>query len=227
MLNVIEDVLDRDMARRFHAALSNAPWIDGRATAGSLSAAVKANQQLDDQSELAIALGNDILRKLGTHPGFLSAALPERIHPPKFNRYRQGGHYGTHVDGAIMRIRDPGTTLRSDLSATLFLTDPNDYDGGELLIETTFGAQAIKLEAGSMVLYPSSSLHQVTPVTRGARISAFFWIQSLVRDEGERALLYDLDRSVQSLSTQLPPEHAELTRLSGIYHNLLRRWAET
>ncbi len=226
MLNLFDSVLDSASVLHYRARLDSATWIDGRATAGSLSRSVKQNQQLDSQSDLAIELGNDLLRRLGKHAPFLSAALPEQIHPPRFNRYRDGGHYGTHVDSAIMRIREQGVTLRSDLSATVFLSEPDDYDGGELMIETSFGAQAVKLPAGSMVLYPSSSLHRVTPVTRGERVAAFFWIQSLVRDDGERALLCDLDRTIQSLSAQLPLDHPDVLGLSGTYHNLLRRWAQ-
>ncbi len=225
MLMTFDDVLDVATVQRFRTQLIGAEWIGGAATAGSLSRAVKHNLQLDDRSALAIGLGNDILRRLGAHPGFLSAALPERIHPPKFNRYTGGGRYGIHVDGAIMRIADANLTLRSDLSATLFLTDPDEYDGGELQIETPFGAQAVKLPAGSMVLYPSSSLHQVTTVTRGERVCAFFWIQSMVRDEAARTLLHDLDRSIQSLSARTAPDDHDIVALTGIYHNLLRRWA--
>ena len=225
MLMTYDDVLDAATVQRFREALAGAEWIDGATTAGSLSRAVKRNQQLDDRSPTAIRLGNDILRRLGAHPGFLSAALPERIHPPKFNRYAGGGRYGVHVDGAIMRIAEANLTLRSDLSATLFLTDPGDYDGGELRIETPFGAQAVKLPAGSMVLYPSSSLHEVTPVTRGERVCAFFWIQSMVRDDGQRRLMFELDVSIRRL-TQDVPDHTALVQLTGVYHNLLRQWTE-
>ncbi|MBL0029535.1 MAG: Fe2+-dependent dioxygenase [Rhodanobacteraceae bacterium] len=225
MLLTFDEVIDAPTVQRFRATLANADWIDGVVNAGTLSRAVKFNQQLDDHAPQAIELGNVILRRLGTHPGFLSAALPERIHPPKFNRYAGGGRFGVHVDGAIMRIADANLTMRSDLSATLFLTDPADYDGGELQIETPFGAQAVKLPAGSMVLYPSSSLHQVTPVTRGERVCAFFWIQSMVRDEGERTLLHDLDRSIQSLSARADSADRDIVALTGIYYNLLRRWA--
>lgn len=225
MLLTFDEVIDAPTVQRFRATLANADWIDGVVNAGTLSRAVKFNQQLDDHAPQAIELGNVILRRLGTHPGFLSAALPERIHPPKFNRYAGGGRFGVHVDGAIMRIADANLTMRSDLSATLFLTDPADYDGGELQIETPFGAQAVKLPAGSMVLYPSSSLHQVTPVTRGERVCAFFWIQSMVRDEGERTLLHDLDRSIQSLSARADSTDRDIVALTGIYYNLLRRWA--
>ena len=225
MLLTFDEVIDAPTLERFRAALANAGWIDGVVHAGTLSRAVKFNEQLDDRSPQAIEFGNAILPPLGTHPGFLSAALPERIHPPKFNRYTGGGRFGVHVDGAIMRIADANLTMRSDLSATLFLSDPEDYDGGELQIETPFGAQAVKLPAGSMVLYPSSSLHQVTPVTRGERVCSFFWIQSMVRDEAARTLLHDLDRSIQSLSARTAPDDHDIVALTGVYHNLLRRWA--
>ena len=210
MLITIDDVLDPASVRRFRELLDAADWIDGRITAGSLATTVKRNQQLDVESDLAVSLGNQLLRVLGNHPLFLSAALPEKIVPPRFNRYADGGNFGTHVDSAIMRVERANLTLRSDLSATLFLSDPDEYDGGELLIETPFGAQSVKLPAGALVLYPSSSLHQVTPVTRGARTCAFFWIQSLVRDEGERTLLFDLDQNLQQLRAQLPAEDQRL-----------------
>lgn len=225
MLITIDNVLDLADVRRFRELLDAADWIDGRVTAGSLATTVKHNQQLEIDSDLGVSLGNHLLRVLGSHPLFLSAALPEKIVPPRFNRYADGGSFGTHVDAAIMRVERANLTLRSDLSATLFLCDPDEYDGGELLIETTFGAQPVKLPAGSLVLYPSSSLHQVTPVTRGTRTCAFFWIQSLVRDDGERALLFDLDQNLQQLRAQLPADDRRLLALHGVYHNLLRRWA--
>lgn len=225
MLITIDKVLDDASVRRFRELLDTADWIDGRITAGSLATTVKHNQQLEIDSDLGVSLGNHLLRVLGNHPLFLSAALPEKIVPPRFNRYADGGSFGTHVDAAIMRVERANLTLRSDLSATLFLCDPDEYDGGELLIETTFGAQPVKLPAGSLVLYPSSSLHQVTPVTRGTRTCAFFWVQSLVRDDGERALLFDLDQNLQHLRAQLPADDQRLLALHGVYHNLLRRWA--
>ena len=225
MLITIDKVLDDASVRRFRELLHTADWIDGRITAGSLATTVKHNQQLEIDSDLGVSLGNHLLRVLGNHPLFLSAALPEKIVPPRFNRYADGGSFGTHVDAAIMRVERANLTLRSDLSATLFLCDPDEYDGGELLIETTFGAQPVKLPAGSLVLYPSSSLHQVTPVTRGTRTCAFFWVQSLVRDDGERALLFDLDQNLQQLRAQLPADDQRLLALHGVYHNLLRRWA--
>lgn len=226
MLITLDNVLSKDEVRQFRAHLDRAEWQDGLKTAGTLAAGVKQNQQLDESAGIAIELGNHILRRLGGHPLFISAALPEKIYPPKFNRYSGGGHYGAHVDGAVMPLPGSHGTLRSDLSATLFLCEPEEYDGGELTIETAFGAQQVKLEAGDMVLYPSSSLHRVEPVTRGARVCSFFWIQSMVRDEGKRTLLFDLDQSIQSLTPQQAKGDPDILQLTGVYHNLLRRWAE-
>ncbi|MEW6764268.1 MAG: Fe2+-dependent dioxygenase [Pseudomonadota bacterium] len=227
MLIAIENVLSKDEVAQFRARLDAADWQDGLKTAGTLASSVKRNLQLDDGSELAVSLGNFILRKLGSHPTFISAALPNRIYPPKFNRYADGGTYGAHVDSALMQVPGANITVRSDLSATLFLSEPDEYEGGELQIEGPFGVQAIKLEAGDMVLYPSSSLHQVTPVTSGARVASFFWIQSLIQEESSRTLLFDLDQSIQGLTRDHPQGHPDLLRLTGVYHNLLRMWAVT
>jgi len=226
MLTVIENLLTADEVRQFRARLSDAEWADGAASAGTRSIAVKQTLQLGRQDETARELGADILRRLGHHPLFVSASLAEVIWPPVFNLYQDGGHYGTHSDAALMRLPEANLTLRSDLSATLFLSDPEDYDGGELLIEQAFGAQAVKLAAGDMVLYPSSSLHQVTPVTRGQRICAITWIQSAVADTAARELLFDLDQSVQSLSVGKAKDDPDIDRLIHVYHNLLRRWAK-
>jgi PKHD-type hydroxylase len=225
MLISIEKVLTKDEVRQFRQHLDQAQWENGLNTAGTLASQVKRNLQLADGSDLAISLGNHILRKLGSHPEFISAALPQRIYPPKFNCYRGGGTYGAHVDSALMTVPGTDITVRTDVSATLFLAEPDEYEGGELEIEGPFGVQTVKLEAGDMVLYPSTSLHRVTPVTRGVRIASFFWIQSLVQDEGERTLLYDLDQSIQDLTASGRPDDPDLLRLSGVYHNLLRRWA--
>lgn len=225
MLTVIENVLDAPNFRKMREALDSAQWTDGSATAGSVSQTVKHNEQLREDDPLAIDFGNHILRALGSHPLFLSAALPEKIYPPKFNRYAGGGTYGAHVDSAVMRVNAANMTLRSDLSATLFLTPPEEYDGGELVIETQYGAQAVKLNAGDMVLYPSTSLHEVTPVTRGARVSSFFWIQSMVRETERRTLLFDLDQSIQDLTGDLDPNDPRLVNLIGVYNNLMRGWA--
>ena len=225
MLIVIENILDADEIRLFRERLAGAAWIDGAQTAGSRSVAVKQNLQLDRDDPLGTELGNIILKKLGHHPEFISASLAERIWPPVFNRYQDGGHYGTHVDSALMRHPAGEFTLRSDLSATVFLSDPDEYDGGELVIEEQYGAQPVKLNAGDMVLYPSSSLHQVTPVTRGTRTCAIMWIQSAVADASARAMLYDLDQSIVSLAHSRGTVDPDIERLLRVYHNLLRRWA--
>lgn len=226
MLIPIENVLSKDEVLHFRQKLAAADWQDGVKTAGTLARSAKTNLQLEDGSALAVALGKHILRKLGNHPAFISAALPHRIFPPKFNCYRNGGAYGLHVDSALMAVGDTGLTVRSDLSATLFLSEPDEYDGGELQIDGPFGVQAVKLGAGDMVLYPSSSLHQVTPVTRGERIASFFWIQSMVQQQEDRTLLFDLDRAIQGLTPDSAPR-PDLITLTQVYHNLLRRWAVT
>lgn len=225
MLIPVERVLTRDEVAAFRARLDAASWRDGLVTAGTLARSVKRNLQLEDGSPLATELGNEVLRRLQANSLFVSAALPRRIYPPKFNRYADGGAYGAHVDSALMQVPGAGLTVRSDLSATLFLCDPDEYEGGELQIEGPFGVQSVRLPAGDMILYPSSSLHRVTPVTRGARIASFFWIESLVRDDAARALLFDLDRAIQGLTPALRPDDPHLLSLTGVYHNLLRRWA--
>lgn len=224
MLIVIEGLLDANTAQQMHKQLESADWVDGSVTAGTVSQSVKHNQQIDEDDVLGIELGNQILRRLGHHPLFLSAALPEKIYPPKFNRYTGGGTYGAHVDSAVMRVNAANMTIRTDLSATLFLTPPEAYDGGELMIETQYGAQTVKLNAGDMVLYPSTSLHEVTPVTRGARISSFFWIQSMVRETERRTILFDLDQSIQDLSVDLGADDPRIVDLTGVYQNLMRGW---
>lgn len=225
MLVVIEKLLSSTEVEQIHTRLKNSNWNDGKLTAGGIASQLKHNRQLDDNSNTAIELANFLLGKLGNHPHFVSAAIPHKIHPPRFNSYRQGQTYGVHVDAPIMSMSHNNEVLRSDVSATLFLSDPNTYDGGELVIEGEFGSQAVKLNAGDMVLYPSSSLHQVTPVTSGERVSAILWAQSMVADPAERALLYDLDQTIQSLSKNNQTDNAELMRLTAVYHNLVRRWA--
>lgn len=224
MLIVIENLLNAEEVSRFQQLLEQATWEEGNYTAGDVARTVKANQQLQDDSEQALSLGNYLLKKLGSHPRFISAALPQTIYPPKFNRYTNGGHYGVHVDSAVMQLPGSVKTIRTDLSATVFISRPEDYEGGELVIEGKYGAQAVKLNAGDMVLYPSSSLHQVLPVTRGQRVCSFFWLQSMVREDGDRELLFDLDESVQALRSEHESNHPQVTRLTGIYHNLLRKW---
>ncbi len=225
MLIHIPAVLSPAEVLAARTALDGAAWGDGRVTAGSQSALVKHNEQLPRDSAVGIEWGNRILDALGAAPLFVSAALPHRTVPPLFNRYAGGQHFGTHIDNAIRPVG--GVKIRTDLAATLFLADPASYDGGELAIETPFGAQRVKLPAGDMVLYPASSLHRVEPVTRGVRLASFFWVQSMVRDDAARALLFDLDQSIQALTASLGAGHAEVVTLSGIYHNLIRRWAET
>lgn len=227
MLLVIDSVLSKAEVARFRERLDGAEWADGRKSAGSIAATVKHNAQLEEDSSVAIALGEHILRTLGQNPIFVSAALPEKIYPPKFNRYAGGDHYGAHVDSAVMRIARAGVTLRADLSATLFLSEPEEYEGGVLTIEGAYGAQEIKLGAGDLVLYPASSLHQVSVVTAGARVAAFFWVQSMVADLSQRSLLYDLDQAIQGLRARevTTASGDEILRLTGVYNNLLRLWA--
>lgn len=226
MLISIDQVLTKDEVRQFRQELDASDWNDGAATAGTLAKSVKRNQQVADGSALAVRLGQHILRRLTATPLFISAALPRTIYPPKFNRYADGGTYGAHVDSALMFLPGSSQQMRTDLSATLFLAEPEEYDGGELEVEGPFGVQAVKLGAGDMVLYPSTSLHRVTPVTRGARVASFFWIESLVQDEGERTLLFDLDQSIQQMTPLVAPDDMRLLQLTGVYHNLLRRWAK-
>lgn len=227
MLTIIENLLSKDEVRQFRAHLDQAEWQDGAGTGGTLARQVKRNAQLNDESPLAISLGKHLLRTLGNHPLFISAALPRKIYPPKFNRYERDETYGTHIDSAVMLLPGSGQSLRTDLAATVFLAEPDEYDGGELEVESEFGAQTVKLAAGDMVLYPASSLHRVNPVRGGARVASFFWIESLVGDDGERAILFDLDQTIQRLTPVLDTGNHELLRLTGTYHNLLRRWAIT
>lgn len=225
MLITIPDVLDAEQLRQCRARLAAADWIDGNVTSGHQSARAKRNEQIAEDSPVARELGALILRALSTNPRFIAAALPQHVFPPLFNRYGVGQRFGSHVDNAVRQHRASGARVRTDLSATLFFAAPEEYDGGELVIEDTYGTHRVKLPAGHLVLYPSSSLHHVTEITRGARVASFFWIQSMVRDEGRRRLLWDLDQSVQQLSAE-NPDHAVALRLTGVYHNLLRRWAD-
>jgi PKHD-type hydroxylase len=225
MVLQIPDVLSAEQVAAARRLLDSAQWVDGRVTAGHQSARTKDNLQLPEDHPVARQLGEVILAALGRNALFVSAALPLRVFPPLFNCYRGGQSFGNHVDNAIRQSRTSGSTVRTDLSATLFLTDPDEYDGGELMVEDTFGVHSVKLPAGHMVLYPASSLHKVTPVTRGARVSSFFWIQSMLRDDGERTLLFDLDTAIQRLTLDLP-DHPAAVQLTSVYHNLLRRWAD-
>ncbi len=225
MLLHIPDVLTADQVRQGRAALETADWVDGRVTAGPQSARVKDNSQIPDDHPAAHEVGSMVLQALQRSPLFMSAALPHRVFPPMFNRYSGGQTFGSHVDNAIRQVPGSPLRIRTDLSATLFFCEPSEYDGGELLVEDTYGVHAVKLPAGHLVLYPSTSLHRVTPVTRGSRVASFFWIQSLVRDDGARTLLFDLDSAIQQLGAQTP-DHPVSLQLTGVYHNLLRRWAE-
>lgn len=226
MLLCLPGVLSKQQVAECRRVAQDAEWIDGNATAGQQSALAKHNMQLREDSPAAKRLGDMVLDALAANQLFISAALPLKIFPPLFNRYRGGESFGTHVDNAIRAIRGTAYRVRTDLSATLFLCEPEEYDGGELTVEDTFGAQEVKLPAGDMVLYPASSLHHVKPVTRGARIASFFWLQSMVRDDGERALLFDLDNAIQELARTQGLDHPVAVKLTGLYHNLLRRWAD-
>jgi PKHD-type hydroxylase len=225
MMLHVPGVLSKDEVADFRRQLDCAAWSDGRATVGAQGARVKHNQQLDPALPVALALSRRILDRLRANPQFFSAALPLRILPPLFNRYAGGGEYGLHVDGAVMSQRDTAQPLRSDISATLFLCEPEDYDGGELVVRDTYGEHAARLPAGDLLLYPATSLHQVTPVTRGARVCGFFWVQSMVREDARRTMLYELDQAIQSLRGRLG-EAEECVALTAHYHNLLRQWAE-
>jgi PKHD-type hydroxylase len=229
MLVRIPDVLTAEQLTRARDILDKAEWIDGRVTAGYQSAQAKDNLQIAEGSAAWRELGDMILKALGQNSLFLSAALPRYIFPPLFNRYSGGQSFGTHVDNSIRQIPGSPHRIRTDISATLFFAEPKEYEGGELSIEDTYGVHHVKLPAGHMVLYPATSLHHVTPVTGGARICSFFWIQSMLRDDGQRSLLFDLDLAIQRLGRDLPNEPVAkqtAVQLTGVYHNLLRQWAE-
>lgn len=228
MLITIAKLLDAQQLQTVRQLLEQAgpAWVDGRVTAGYQGAAVKYNQQIDERSEVALACQKIIVGALERHPRFISAALPNHIYPPMFNRYGEGMTFGAHVDGSVRINPHNGMKLRTDVSATLFLSDANAYDGGELQIHDTYGIHSVKLDAGDMVLYPATSLHQVTPVTRGVRTGCFFWIQSLVRDDGQRSMLFDMDNAIQTLN-QTDADPVARRTLIGCYHNLLRQWGDT
>ena len=227
MLLTIPDLLSKAQVAQCRAALDQAEWVDGNVTSGPQSALAKNNRQIPEGSPVARQIGDLIQDALGASPLFITAALPLKVFPPLFNRYDSGQAFGTHVDNAIRHLRGTNFRIRSDLSATLFLSEPEEYDGGELTVEDTYGVQRVKLAAGDLVLYPSTSLHHVTPVTRGARVSSFFWIQSMVRDDGQRTLLFQMDTAIQQLVAELGNADAKVISLTGVYHNLLRRWADS
>jgi PKHD-type hydroxylase len=226
MLICIPEVLTKHEVAFFRNTMAAAAWEDGRRTAGSQSSLVKNNLQLPQDGAAARELGEHVLQALADCPTFVSAALPLKIFPPLFNSYGVGHDFGLHVDNAIRAIPGSAMRIRTDLSCTLFLSEPDDYDGGELVIEDRVGQQEVKLAAGDLVLYPSTSLHLVRKVTRGERVASFFWLQSMIRDNAVRALLFDLDQAIQSLSNRLGAGDAACVRLTGIYHNLIRKWAE-
>lgn len=223
MLVQIPNVLSPEQVAACRRLLDVSEWIDGSATAGHQSRLAKKNMQLAEDDPAAVEIGELITGTVERNPLFVSAALPSQIFPPLFNRYSGGQDFGTHVDNAIRQVSGTANRIRTDLSATLFFSEPDEYDGGELVIEDTYGVQRVKLPAGHMILYPASSLHHVTPVTRGERIASFFWIQSMVRDDGRRTLLFDLDSAIQQVAVS---GNSQAVKLTGIYHNLLRRWAE-
>ena len=225
MLLQIPNLLTPGRIAECRQLLSEAKWVDGQVTAGHQSGRAKDNMQLPEGDPTAMRIGDVILAALERSALFVSAALPLKVFPPLFNRYEGGQAFGTHVDNAIRQVGGTEHRVRTDLSATLFLSEPGEYEGGELVVEDNFGVQRVKLNAGSLILYPASSLHHVTPVTSGTRLASFFWIQSMVRDDGQRTILFDLDTSIQRLSTDAP-DHPSAVQLTGIYHNLLRRWAD-
>ncbi|ARP82450.1 Fe2+-dependent dioxygenase [Bordetella genomosp. 8] len=225
MLIQISEVFTSAEAAEMRRRLEAASWVDGKVTAGHQSAQVKQNRQLPENDPLAQEMGNLVLQRLARNPLFMAAALPRKIFPPLFNRYEGGENFGYHVDNAVRPIPGSADRVRTDLSATLFLSEPDSYDGGELVVDDVYGPRSVKLPAGHMVLYPGTSLHRVNAVTRGARISSFFWLQSLVREDAQRSLLLELDVAIQRL-TQDVKEHPSLVQLTGVYHNLLRRWVD-
>jgi PKHD-type hydroxylase len=225
MLIQIPDLLDKNQVAECRKILDRSQWIDGSVTAGHQSRLAKSNMQLAEDDPMAIEMGDLILAALERNQLFVSSALPRRIFPPLFNRYSGGQNFGTHVDNAIRQVTGTEHRIRTDLSATLFFSGPDEYEGGELVIEDNFGVQRVKLNAGSLILYPASSLHHVTPVTDGTRTASFFWIQSMVRDDAQRTLLFDMDTAIQRIAIE-SPGHPSVVQLTGVYHNLLRRWAD-
>ena len=225
MLLQVPEVLSAEQIVQCRKVLEAAEWVDGRITAGHQSARAKDNQQLREDLDEARQLGDAIIGQLENNPLFMSAALPLKVFPPLFNRYQDGQSFGNHVDNAIRQVAGTPHRVRTDLAATLFFSNPDEYDGGELVVEDLYGVQSVKLPAGHLILYPASSVHHVRPVTRGVRLASFFWIQSMVRDDGERTILFDLDVAIQRLMSDVP-DHRSVVELTSLYHNLLRRWAD-
>jgi PKHD-type hydroxylase len=228
MLISVSNILGKSDVADFRRIMDECDWEDGRSTAGAQSALVKRNEQLPPDSDVSRKLGKRIISALTANPRFIAAAIPLQIFPPLFNRYAasDGHHFGIHVDNAVRGDHLTGLRIRTDLSVTLFLSEPDEYDGGELVVEDVYGSHEIKLPAGDLVLYPASSLHMVTPVTRGTRVASFFWLQSMIRDAHARSLIFDLDTAIQSLVQRLGRDDPETVKLTGIYHNLIRYWAE-
>ena len=226
MLVCVPDVLSKAEVAEFRGAMDAATWEDGRSTAGAQSAMVKKNEQLPPNGELSRKLGERIIKALAASPLFISATIPRHIFPPLFNRYGIGQHFGVHVDNAVRGDHLTGMRIRTDLSVTLFLSEPDEYDGGELVVEDYYGSHEVKLPAGDLVLYPATSLHTVTGITRGVRLASFFWLQSMIRDTHARSMIFDLDHAIQGLVERLGRNDAEVVKLTGLYHNLIRYWAE-
>jgi PKHD-type hydroxylase len=226
MLICIPDVLSKAEVADFRGVMDATAWEDGRSTAGAQSALVKKNEQLPPNSDLSRQLGERVIKALAANPLFISAAIPRHIFPPLFNRYGSGQHFGVHVDNAVRGDHLTGVRIRTDLSVTLFLSEPDEYDGGELIVEDYYGSHEVKLPAGHLVLYPATSLHTVTPITRGVRVASFFWLQSMIRDTHARSMIFDLDNAIQGLVGRLGRNDHEIVKLSGLYHNLIRYWAE-
>ncbi|TYL47772.1 Fe2+-dependent dioxygenase [Marinomonas sp. IMCC 4694] len=227
MLITLRNVLSGHEIKQYRQYFANLNWLDGAQSAGQQALSVKQNEQLDPKDKITQQLGDHILQALANSPQFVSAALPLKIFPPMFNRYQNGGYYGWHVDNAIRIIPDTPVRLRTDLSATLFLNDPEEYEGGELCVKDHYGEHRVKLSAGDLVLYSSTSLHQVTPVTKGQRVASFFWVESMIRDHELRDILYDLDQSIQSLGTGSGIENPDVVNLSALYHRLIRLNVDT
>ena len=226
MLVCVPDVLSKQEVAEFRSIMDAATWEDGRSTAGAQSALVKKNEQLPPNGEVARMLGQRIVKALTANPLFISAAIPLHIFPPLFNRYGPGHHFGIHVDNAVRGDPLTGLRIRTDMSVTLFLSEPDEYDGAELIVEDYYGSHEVKLPAGHLVLYPASSLHLVTPLRAGMRVASFFWLQSMIRDAHARSMIFDLDSAIQSLVERLGRDDPETVKLTGIYHNLIRYWAE-
>lgn len=226
VIHHIPNVLSKEQVAEFRQMMETANWVGGKVTAGTLSASVKQNQQLSEQDPLTHHLSELVIQAIWKNPVFQAAALPCQIIPPLFNRYDEHESFGFHVDNSIRLIRGTAQQMRTDLSCTLFLSEPEEYDGGDLVIEDTYGYHEVKLPAGDVVLYPATSLHEVSSIIRGTRFASFFWVQSMIRDDTERHMLFNLDQSIQSLRMQLGDQHEEVVKLTNLYHNLMRKWAE-